>query len=269
MSIKQAISAATKKWVSRHGPVACRLAREADRYLRKFHNRDFHIETNGERWLMARMSEARVVFDVGANVGKWSKMCASFCPRAEVHAFEILPSTFAELAANVANNPRIKANAFGLSDQSGNSIATARPGQSDLTSLVADVRLMYGGTFDDVPVSTRTGDGYCAEHAISEIDLLKIDTEGAELAVLFGFKRMVEGRKIRVIQFEYGLPNILCRTMVRDFYDLLKPFGYELGKLYPDWIDFRDWRPQDEDSWSRGPNFVATVDPAMFNSQGA
>jgi FkbM family methyltransferase len=262
MSIKRAISAATKRWVSRHGPIARRLAREADRYLRKFHNRDFHIETNGERWLMQRMSGARVVFDVGANTGKWSLMCASICPAADIHAFEVLPSTCDELAANVAGCPRIKPNAVGLADVTGQSIVVARESHNDLTSLVRDVRLMYGGTFVDRPVATCTGDSYCAEHAIAEIDLLKIDTEGAEYLVLLGFKRMLEARAIRVIQFEYGLPNVLSRTLLRDFHDLLRPFGYHVGKLYPDWIDFADWQPQDEDS--KGPMFVAALDAAMF-----
>jgi FkbM family methyltransferase len=255
---KQRISAVAKAWISRRGRVATRVAKECHRFLRKFDNHDFRIETNGEHWLMTRMADARVVFDVGANVGKWALLCAVACPRAEIHAFEILPSTCDELIANVGGHARIKINRFGLADTSGSIIVTAKKSHSDLTSLVGDVRLMHEDLqFEEHAVSVCSGDSYCAEHAIDKIDFLKIDTEGAELAVLSGFKRLIESRMIDVIQFEYGLPNILARTLVRDFYDLLSPFGYRIGKLYPGRVDFRDWRPRDEE-WP-GPNYVAAL----------
>jgi len=208
------------------------------------------------------MSGVRTIFDVGANVGEWCLMCARICPNATIHAFEILPSTYRRLITNISGCQRIVPHDFGLSDTSGETVALARDGNSDLTSLVRDVPLMYGGGFVETPVSTCTGDAFCADNGIADIDLLKIDAEGFDFAVLSGFKNLIERRKIRVIQFEYGLPNVLARTLVRDFYDLLLPFGYHLGKLYPDRVDFREWRPLDEQFG--GPNLVATTEPDLF-----
>jgi FkbM family methyltransferase len=258
VSTKQRVSAAAKRWVSRRGPVTTRIAKECHRFLRKYDNHDYNIETNGELWLISRLSGARVVFDVGANVGKWSLLCAAACPRADIHAFEILPSTYRQLVANAGGRDTIRLNPFGLADVSGPITVTASSSHNDLTSVVGDVRRMHDDLqFEEHEVSVRTGDCYCAEQSITHIDFLKIDAEGAEYAILRGFKQMIEERRIDVIQFEYGLPNVLSRTLVRDFYALLSPFGYRIGKLFPDRIDIRGWRPDDEVSF--GPNYVATL----------
>jgi hypothetical protein len=88
------LSAAIKRWAARRGLVATRVANECRRYLRKFDNRDNDRATNGEHWLMERVANAEVVFDAGANNGDWSLACATRCPKATIHAFEILPPTF-------------------------------------------------------------------------------------------------------------------------------------------------------------------------------
>jgi FkbM family methyltransferase len=256
--VKQVISAAAKSWISKRGPVATRIAKECRRYLRKYDNDDFHIETNGELWLMSRMAGAQVVFDVGANTGKWSLLCASMCPLAEIHAFEILPATYEKLVINVSDHDRIKPNSIGLAEACGSVAVIGEAGHDDLTSCVGAVRLMHEDVqFEEHSVRVRTGDDYCAEHGIAKIDFLKIDTEGAEYAILLGFKRMLEGGRIDVIQFEYGLPNILSRKLVRDFHELLAPLGYRIGKLYPEKIEFRPWHPNAEER--PGPNYVATL----------
>jgi FkbM family methyltransferase len=258
VSIKQFSSAITKSWISKHGPVATRIAKECRRFLRKYDNQDFHIETNGELWLMSRMAGAHVVFDVGANIGKWSLLCASKCPVAEIHCFEILPTTYDQLVVNTCGCDRIKTNPIGLADACGTAMVIAEAGHNDLTSSVDDIRLLHADVqFEEHSVRVGTGDDYCADHGIPKIDFLKIDTEGAEYAILLGFKRMLDGGKIDVIQFEYGLPNVLSRRLVRDFYDLLSPLGYRVGKLYPERIEFRPWLPSDEDR--PGPNYVATL----------
>lgn len=53
-----------------------------------------------------------------------------------------------------------------------------------------------------VPVTTV--DKFCAQNNIEQIDFLKIDTEGFELEVLLGAKRMLGQKKIKFIQFEYS-----------------------------------------------------------------
>jgi hypothetical protein len=47
-------------------------------------------------------------------------------------------------------------------------------------------------------------DGFCRRNTIERIDLLKIDTEGAEHQVLLGARQMLRRKKIGCCVFEFG-----------------------------------------------------------------
>ena len=53
--------------------------------------------------------------------------------------------------------------------------------------------------FSEIVVKTQTLDNFCLEKKISNIDVLKIDTEGNELNVLKGAKRLLSENKINLI----------------------------------------------------------------------
>ena len=245
------------RWASNHGALSRSVGRAAERYLRHFNNVNYDSETNGEYWLMRRNIDAAVIFDVGANKGDWSLTCASICRHATIHAFEISPQTFERLRARTVDNVRIIANPFGLSDTDGESAINVHPNNSCLTSLIAGVDQIHHCSFAIEKARVAIGDEYCSARAIEHIDLLKIDTEGAEHLVLGGFRRMLSEGRIKMIQFEYGMANLFSKFILHDFYLLLEPYGFAIGKLFPNRIDFRPWRPEDEDF--RGPNFVAAA----------
>ena len=251
------LSTLVHRWAANHGALAQSVGRAATRYLRHFNNFNYEPETNGECWLMRQNADAATVFDVGANLGDWSLACASICRHATIHAFEILPRTFERLRARVAGNVRIVANPVGLSDTEGEFPVSVHPTNSYLTSLIAGVDQIHHCDFTTETICVASGDQYCSAHAIERIDLLKIDTEGAEHLVLGGFRRMLAEGRIEVIQFEYGMANLFSKFILRDFYLMLEPYGFAIGKLYPNRIAFRPWRPEDEDF--RGPNFVAVA----------
>lgn len=97
-----------------------------------------------------------------------------------------------------------------------------------------------------VEVEALTGDSYCRREGIDRIDLLKVDTEGHDLAVLQGFDGMLSTGRVDVVQFEFTLYAVYARTWLRDFYDMLTPYGYRIGKLYPTWVAWRDYDAHDE-----------------------
>ena len=45
----------------------------------------------------------------------------------------------------------------------------------------------------------------CRPTNLKEVDLLKIDVEGAEYDVILGFEEYIEQGNIKIVQFEYGL----------------------------------------------------------------
>jgi hypothetical protein len=66
---------------------------------------------------------------------------------------------------------------------------------------------------------------------------------------------MLQGKKIRAIQFEYGVLNLESKFLLKDYFNLLTDYGYTLGKIYPNHVDFSAY------SWEKenfiGPNYIA------------
>lgn len=222
-------------------------------------NAQFDIAINGEKWLLHRMAAfaPKVMFDVGANRGEWAVAALESCSQATVHAFEIVSETYDHLKqATAVFGQRIVANNCGLSDKDGSLDVFFTPGCDVHSSFLEGAHALTGNE-DYVRVSrpVRAGDGYLAEKGIAKIDVLKVDTEGAEPLVLEGFKGALAAGKVDVIQFEYGKHALITRHFLKDFYDRLQGFGFVLGKLYPDGVAFKDYAIEDENFI--GPNYIA------------
>lgn len=109
----------------------------------------------------------------------------------------------------------------------------------------------------EVKVKLEGGDDFCSNFHIHQIDFIKIDVEGLEMAVLRGFNDFISKGNIKLIQFEYGPMNIEAKTFLKDFYDYLEPMGYVIGKLFPDGVEFKTYHYLMEDfHWA---NYVAVL----------
>jgi FkbM family methyltransferase len=229
------------------------LAAFCQRFLNVYKNWNYNLEVNGELWLLRRLAafEPSVVFDVGANVGDWLLAAAQELPSASFHAFEIMEETYATLATRAGDQPRVRLNAFGLSDMSGTLTMRAFESSSTLATHTAYPH----GPCREFERPVQRGDKYLREHQLSRIDFLKLDVEGAEHLVLRGFSEALDAGSMDIIQFEYGRVAILTHFLLKDFHDLLESKGFSVGKLFPDHVDFRPYKLEDEDFL--GPNYVA------------
>lgn len=197
-----------------------------------------------------------VVFDVGANVGSWSRDALKLFPNAFVYAFELSPNTHATLELNLRGSG-VKTYNFGLSDveeglkfkdygnnSGGNSIVLRASFHDDYLP------------FDYSVGQVRVGEDFCRQEGLGFIDLLKIDVEGAEHRVLRGFSKMLENRMVRIIQFEYGYNNGDAHFLMRDFHDYFGEFDYVIARVQKGGVQFRPWVYSDND-FKSGPNYVA------------
>jgi FkbM family methyltransferase len=73
-------------------------------------------------------------------------------------------------------------------------------------------------------------DDFCRENKISNIDLLKIDTEGHEKDVLEGAKNLLKERKIKYILLEVHLSQMYKNYSINDLENLLDNFNFKLLK---------------------------------------
>lgn len=221
-----------------------------------FSNQNNHHLSNGESFLQKSTLQFgfQVIFDVGANVGDWSKRIAELMPSACVYAFEPIPMTFQKLEANLSSFSNIKTQKIGLSDQN-KKVNFYQFAENSLFSSQFD-RIEFLDKIE-VKVVLEKGDDFCSHLQIHQIDLMKIDVEGLEMSVLNGFERMLTSSKIKLIQFEYGPMNIEARSFLKDFFDYLQPLGYMIGKLFPDGVEFKSYHyKMDDFKWA---NYVAVL----------
>lgn len=245
------------RWIANHrrSPLVRYLAGKAGRFLQRYESdSDYDFSTNGEARVLRALSRHgfTCVFDVGANVGDWARLAHEAFPHATIHCFEVLPATFDELARRTADLPRLKRNPVGLFDSEQQLELRYFPGVNTITTMV-DYPHEYESRRETGQVIP--GDRYVCEQGIERIHFLKLDVEGAEAQALRGLDKTISAGRVDVIQFEYGQVGILTKYLLHDFYDFLEPRGYRIGKIYPDYVEFRNYDFKHEDF--RGANFLA------------
>ena len=235
------------------------IYRFCQRYIKRYEGFSYDFETNGERLLVDNLSRFNfdTVFDVGANVGSWTRMASERFPGATIHSFELSGSTYEHLCANLADIPSAKLNNIGLSDSEEVLTYKDYGVDSGVNTILVDANYHDRKVKPELREGrVSTGDNYCAQHDIERIDFLKIDVEGAESLVLAGFESMLGKSAVRLVQFEYGYTNGDAHFLMKDFYKFFGRFGYVVGVLKPGGARFTDFSYKLND-FSSGPNFVA------------
>jgi hypothetical protein len=101
----------------------------------------------------------------------------------------------------------------------------------------ADNRVFaHGGDIPHEPVEVPvlTLDDYCEAHGIDRIDALKMDVQGAETAVLEGFRRTLARTPPRWMLIEFT-PELLtgAGSSPEAFWKLLDELGFEPHRIEP------------------------------------
>jgi FkbM family methyltransferase len=134
------------------------------------------------------------VLDVGANTGLFALLAAAANPVVHVFAFEPLATIREVLHANIACNPRlatrIAVEPIGLSRTNGSSpFFETINDQGFITtssSLEFDHAQRVGGKYFEHTILTQTLDHWASTMENSSIEIIKIDVEGHEHAVIEG-----------------------------------------------------------------------------------
>jgi FkbM family methyltransferase len=188
--------------------------------------RGSHINNSGEEFIIDSLLKSsntsdKIIFDVGANVGDFSKIIQKY-NGINLHAFEPSLLTFNKYCENV-NCSQVIANNIGLSDRNSESYLYSNKDYSGIASFYKRDLEHIGINFNFKEVAKfETLDNYCINNFIKNIFLLKIDVEGHELNVLKGSTEMLGS--IKYILFEFGGCNIDSRTYFKDLYFYLINF---------------------------------------------
>ncbi len=220
-------------------------------------------KNNGEYWFLGIIKKywdttgtTPTIFDVGANVGDWSvEAMRGLRGSTRLFAFEPTLETFEELRARLASaGLAIVAENFALGDSESEAplyvdTVSEHAGTNSLHHRRAEVHFNLHQIARG-SVRVRCGDDVATERKADRVHLLKIDTEGHEIAVLRGFQRMLSEQRVDFIQFEYGAAWADARALLVDAFDLLQPAGYQLAKLHPRGVVFFPQYDQREETFS-------------------
>ena len=195
-------------------------------------------EINAFKYIKSNLTRAEqlVIFDIGANVGDYTKALEkSFGDtNAKIYSFEPSLPTFQVLKDNVRGSKNIFPFQIGFG-KANETMPLFYDTESSVFASVHERHPEQDGIKlhlkEDVPI--KTIDSFCSNEGIDHIDFLKMDIEGNEFDVLKGAEKMIEGSAIDFIQFEFGACNLDSRTYFRDFYYLLNK-RYNLYRIVKD-----------------------------------
>ena len=239
--------------------LAMHVHEQGDQHVSKTLREQGIWEAYETQLIVAALQKAETLVDVGANIGYYSVVGGSLLQgRGQVFAFEPEPKNFALLQQNIALNSldNVHAVPCGLA-------AVSRDSKIYLSESNFGDHQIYdrGEARAACDIRLVRGDDFLADK-IERIDVLKVDTQGAEYQVIAGLEQTLCN----------SLPNL---TMIIEFWpfglkkagfhghellDLLLSFGLPMAiidhidhRLIPcvesdlrKWVDELDTQPENE-----------------------
>lgn len=195
-----------------------------------------HPKSTGEEKFLRLFAKhnPRLCVDIGANKGDYSETLLHLTD-SRVIAFEPLPKTFDILTKLQARFPnRMTVVNKGVGDK--DAVLDLNFGDEDSTLAsfskeVSEIDYVGQNNRNAIKIEVITLDRFFKESnapECSQIDLLKIDTEGYEYEVLIGAKETIESRKPKFIQIEYNWHQLFKGQSL-----------YKLASLLPNYVPYQ------------------------------
>jgi FkbM family methyltransferase len=180
-----------------------------------------------------------VIFDVGAHVGETAARYRALFPGALIHSFEPFQPSYEVLVAAFRADPRVVPHNTAVAETT--ATAKLRVNRASVTNslLESDRRgdAYWGAnlldTEGEVTVKTLALDDFCRDERIEHVDVLKIDVQGAEYAVLAGARGLLERHAVDLIYLEMIMaPSYVGQRKYHYYLTSLDALGYELFDLF-------------------------------------
>lgn len=163
-------------------------------------------EANISRILTKLVEPGATCLDIGGNIGWYTTMFQKLVGKSgKVHSFEPVPPIFETLKQNVALNEfaeNVKINNLALGDEEGTVDLHIFP---ELPHGHASISTFDHKEFISYSSKIITLDSYLETNSVGNVDLVKIDIEGAELMMLKGASKLFKQSKPPVFEIEMAL----------------------------------------------------------------
>jgi FkbM family methyltransferase len=192
----------------------------------------------------------RVVFDIGSNVGDSVAAFRSAFPGSDVYAFEPSPTVFSKLQERMRNEPQVKLVQAAVGEHDGTA-SLHQNSADDSNSMLANSSRIYEFApiemcepVRDIEVPITRIDSFCAKHSISQIDLLKVDSQGYERQILAGAGDLLAPKFIRGLFLEILFVDLWDnQSWCGEVLELMRARGYRLfGITNVAYDDVNGWK---------------------------
>lgn len=211
-----------------------------------------------------QVKAARVIFDVGANLGIYSFAALAVDPNVTVHAFEPTPEIATQLRTAAQRNglSQLHVHETAVSSSGGYKKLNRYRGH---TGTNGGMNFISGtvGVSDPDSVPTVDLDDFCKQNGIDHVDLMKVDVQGHEYDVLKGAEKLIRDGRIGLLLFELNWNwGQVCPA--RASIGLLEQYGYRFAapKMELEWRQAGDWMLDLSDVFARRPTKDETACPA-------
>ena len=195
-------------------------------------------------------SKLGLVVDVGANNGQWISALLMFADVDRIEAFEPNPEAFLMLKECLGGRPGVRLHVLALGEDHG-TVDLNITGSSDLSSLLAPAEILReqytaakAAVIKRVPVKVSPLDAVIGGDVT--VDLLKIDVQGFEHAVLRGARQTLKNTRVLLIETNFAshylgdgsfgsLYSEVTGDLGFDFWDLSPPYRGIAGQAL--WAD--------------------------------
>ena len=178
----------------------------------------FYEQTLLEKWFIP--NEAKVVYDIGANIGNHSVYFAATAPEARVYSFEPIPENYAMLTRNIADN-NLDGRVFTFQKAIGDSRRNAlmdftHESNFGSASIIDSNELSAAREVEVITIDSLR---------LPPPDFIKIDVEGYELHVLKGMYKTLMALEKSLVWVEIDSRNST------DIYDFMDNCGFVPASL--------------------------------------
>lgn len=184
------------------------------------------IEENLTNFLLKYLKNDSVFFDIGANSGYFSLLASRASQKGFIHAFEPVKKTYQNFKKTIQLNQitNIKLNNVCVGTKN-KTVKFYVDTSSDVSSLRKTAYQKQSRQSSSQMV--RLSD-YCRENKIKKIDIIKIDTEGAEKEILFSSEQILSKYKpILIVEFSSDTARAFGYHPT-ELYDFLEKVGYKM-----------------------------------------
>ena len=195
-------------------------------------------ETGEENFIKKISHDLSFCIDIGANIGKYTELLLKETA-AKIIAFEPLPDAYLDLKKLELNNlNRLKVFNQAIGEKNEFLELNYASSKSEKASFSDNLEKLSFYDFHNnkkMKIKILTLDTFIEENLDdfnqTEIDLIKIDTEGFELEVIKGATKTIKKMSPKYIQLEFNWHQLFKKQNMYSFYEFLK--NYELFQILP------------------------------------